>query len=86
MNDSEARKKAAEYLAANPLENPDYSWVLSDSVDVGDSWYFDYSYEHNSDLPQDQWDAFGGAPGFFIDKVTGAIRDVSWEEHSDRGL
>ncbi len=86
MNKSEAHKKAVEYLAANPIGDPDYSWVATDPVDVVDGWYFDYKFQHDGDLPQDQWESFGGAPGFLIDKVTEAIHDMSWEEHGARGL
>ena len=86
MNKSDARKNADAHLAANPLSAPDYSWVATDPVDLGDGWYFNYTFQHDGGLPKDQWAAFGGAPGFLIDKATGAIRDVSWEEHGDRGL
>ena len=45
-----------------------------------DEWYFAYSYKHIGTLPEDQWEAFGGSPGFAVHKSSGEIRDLSWKE------
>ena len=77
----QAIKKAEEYLSAHPIEHPDYIWVTPEPKDFGDRWYFDYELEHKGALPPDQWDEFGGAPGFCVFKNTGAVADVTWDEY-----
>jgi hypothetical protein len=52
-------------------------------IELPDAWYFDLRIEP---LSTDPLDAVGGAPGFLIDKASGEMRYVGWDEYSTRGL
>ena len=75
---------AKKHLSEEPFPHKDYRWKLSNGKQVSDGWYFDYSFESVNDLPPDQWEGFGGAPGFIVSEQ--GVRVVLWPEFQDRGL
>jgi len=83
MNTLEAKKIAASHLEENPINHKDYSWVVTDPRNIGDNWYFDYQYRHNGGLNEEEWEGFAGAPGFLINKISGEVQDISFEEYTN---
>ena len=59
----------------------DYEWTIAEPQDIGDKWYFDFTFKHEGELPEDKWESFAGAPGVTVDKNTGRAETVSWEEY-----
>ncbi len=86
MTREEATRSARRHLDAEPFPDPDYRWILAPAHDLGDAWYFDYSFENVRGLPASEWEGFVGAPGFIVPKDGAAPRDLSWEEYSDHEL
>ncbi len=86
MTREEATRIARRYLDAEPLPDPDYRWILGPAHDLGDAWFFDYTFENVRGLPESEWASFGGAPGFIVPKDGAAPHDLSWVEYSDREL
>jgi hypothetical protein len=82
MNAEQAKAIAREYLAQHPIEHDDYEWVVVEPRRVADGWYFKFKCRCHRDLPEDQWEVFGGAPGF-IAGWEGTVRVVGWDELSD---
>jgi|GEM_PF-6965988 len=80
MNQFEARTLAQEHLDAEPFPDSDYVWVLTEPIDCGTHWYFDYTFEHIGKLPENEWKQFGGPPGFKIEKELGRVEVSSWSE------
>lgn len=76
----QAKRIAQSHLADNPMNHPYYRWTVADPVEWEDGWYFDYSYECTKDIPPEELDGVGGAPGFFVRKTDGSVVDVSWSE------
>ena len=70
---SEARSRAQAHIEANPLQHPEYRYVLREPVDLRNGWFFWYSYEHVDGLPQDRWEQFLGAAGFVVSKSNGDV-------------
>jgi hypothetical protein len=74
----EAQIIAREHLTHQKAP-PGWAYVESVGRELADDWYFDYQLEPA--VPEtDREEAFGGAPGFFISKLTGRIRIASWED------
>lgn len=76
----EAKRIAERHLAENPMDHPYYRWKVADSEEREDGWYFDYSFECSKDIPAEERDGVGGAPGFLVRKADGSVVDVSWSE------
>ena len=80
MTKRKAISIAESYLKANPLNQKDYVWRLSEPEQVSVGWYFDYEIECAGAIPPDEWIEIGGAPGYLVPSDGTAPRDVSWEE------
>jgi hypothetical protein len=81
MDSSKAIELANVYLKSHTIGHSDYEWTITDPQDIGDKWYFDFTFKHKGELPEDQWESLLGAPGFSVDKNTGVVETVSWEEY-----
>ena len=86
MTREEATRIARRHLDAEPFPDPDYQWILAPAHELGDAWYFDYTFESVRGLPASEWEGYAGAPGFIVPKDGAAARDLSWEEYSDHEL
>ena len=78
MNAEEAKAIAGAYLSKLPLEHDDYEWVVVEPRPVADGWYFNFEYRCRRDVPKEQWEVFGGAPGF-VAGWDGTVRVVGWD-------
>ena len=80
MNKSEVIEFAKEYIHLKNKESTiaDFKWTVSDPVETEHSWFFNYEYELSN---QNINIAFGGAPGFTINKENGKISDINWDEY-----
>ena len=73
---------AHNHLIKNPFPHIDYEWVLKkDYKELKNEYYFDYSFQHKKNIPENEWEMFAGAPGFCVNSESGTIRDVSWDEY-----
>ena len=72
---------AKKHLAENPLPHEDYEWIMSEPLDVDRGWCFEYSFRCRRDLPEEEWEQFGGSPGFLIAKESGVVMILNWEEY-----
>lgn len=84
MEQEKAIKRAEAFLNQMNLENRDkdkFKWVLTKPIDVGSAWYFDFTFQL---IDPEENVGVGGAPGFQIDKETGAVETVSWEDYHSR--
>lgn len=79
----EIAKKHIQLLnSTNPHENL-MTWILTKPKRTQNGYYFEYEFELNDSNSNE---AFGGAPGFFINNLTGEISDLSWQEFHELGL
>jgi hypothetical protein len=69
---------------ARPAEG--YRFSRSDPVEVEQGWYFDYLILCELNIPEEDKEQFGGAPGFVIDTVIGEVSQVSHGQWVDLGL
>jgi hypothetical protein len=79
----QANELAKQYLEQHPLDHPDYAWVLTEGRACKTGWYFDFQFKCRKAIPEDQWEAFGGAPGFVVSSTDGKIRAVSAADYAD---
>ena len=83
-NQEEIKKIARQHLIENPFPHSDYEWTLNGNlIELGNEYYFEYSFRHKNDLPPDKWEMFGGAPGFCVNKISGKVRDIRWDEYQE---
>ena len=86
MTYEEARMRAQQHLADEPLGDPDYRWRLADGVELPAGWYFDYVFEPVRPIPEAEGVQFGGAPGFIVLSDGSGVRTVSWDEYPEPKL
>ena len=56
------------------------SWITTEPVITSNGYYFEYKFELKNPIEPI---SFGGAPGFIINKKTGKLLDISWQEFND---
>jgi len=83
MNETEAKRIAQRYLSDNPLDRPDYEWELRECVEKPDVWLFPLCFRCKKDVPPEEWESFGGAPAFTVDKTDCTVKVISWAEYRD---
>ncbi|MCF7785672.1 MAG: hypothetical protein K9N47_06095 [Prosthecobacter sp.] len=64
----EAIQAAKAHLSINPLPLSTYEWIESEPVETERGWIFEYTFKCVDDLPPEQWESFGGPPGFLVDR------------------
>ncbi|MBF0274728.1 MAG: hypothetical protein HQK84_05805 [Nitrospinae bacterium] len=79
MNVLNAKVCASAYLARHPIGHEDYEWVTVEPRRVEGGWYFDFEYRCLQNVPKEQWEVLGGAPGFIVSEK-GTVREVGWDE------
>ena len=79
----QAKTIAQRHLDANPLDDPEYAWILPKPEETAEGWYFDDMVRCLPDIPEEEWTTFLNAPGFLVSKSSGEIRDVGWDELCD---
>ncbi len=84
IDKTEAISAAERYLAENPLPHEDYEWTTSEPIEVPEGWYFDFTIHCRLDLPEDEWEQFGGAPGFLVSKESGDITVLNWQTYCEQ--
>lgn len=86
MTRRDAIQHASEHLSQIPPPGPNYRWIHGEPRELTDFWYFDYKFEHVGALSPEDWDQFGGSPGFVVSKLDGQAVPLSWEEYRALGL
>ncbi len=74
-----ATEVAKQHLSDNPLPSSRYRWILAEPVQTDEGWIFEYSFECVEDIPPEEWECFGGAPGFIV-YGDGLVRDLTFSE------
>jgi hypothetical protein len=82
INRDKAVVLAQRHLAENPLPHEDYEWIMSDPFEVDTGWCFDYSFRCRRDLPEEEWEQFGGSPAFLVTKESGVVMILDWHDYS----
>jgi hypothetical protein len=83
-NKKEIIEIAKKHLIENPFPHGDYDWIFKQEfIELENEVYFDYTFNHKKNLPFDQWEMFGGAPGFCLNKFTGKVRDIGRDEFQE---
>ena len=81
MNKAQAKQRAIRHLKTCVLMQKNFVWIVGDPKDLKDGWYFDYQSKPKGEVLHENWDTLGGLPGFIVDKESGDVRDVSWNEY-----
>lgn len=82
----QAEKITDEHIASSDSIAPGYRLSRGDSVVVDPGWYFDYKIVCDLDIPEAEQEHFAGAPGFVVNKQSGAVSAVSHHDWVDLGL
>jgi hypothetical protein len=80
---AKAEELAKRYLAQNPLEHPDYVWVLPEGRACKTGWYFQFTFKCLKDFPENEWEGIAGAVGFVVSMETGQIRSIGAGEYAE---
>lgn len=79
MTGNQAKTIAKDYLTSHPIGHPDYVWIVGEPRETALGWYFDFRYECLLDLPPENREMFGGAPGFIV-RPDRTVQVVGWDE------
>jgi hypothetical protein len=80
LNVDTAIQIADDHIAAEPVPLDGYRMVHCGPQEFDEGWYFDYGIECNLNIPESEREMFGGAPGFIVNRSSGDLRIVSWDE------
>ena len=82
MDIQKAREKAKAFIEQHNQSAPlpeKYLYVPSEAYrDLGPVWYFDFHMVRKDGEPMGFEDAMGGAPGYIVSKLTGAVQVIGW--------
>jgi hypothetical protein len=72
---------AEQHVIAQPHLHPDYRLALGPMRNVPAGWYFGYEMRCLRDIPPDEQERFGGAPGFIVHRDDGRVEVIGWGEY-----